>query len=55
MKRKTLFNNETIENNESAIASFRVTEKARLIALSFETLQDKLDAFVEGVLAVNEG
>jgi maltose-binding protein MalE len=46
---------ETIENNESAIASFRVTEKARLIALSFETLQDKLDAFVEGVLAVNEG
>ncbi len=45
----------TVENNESAIASYRVTEKARLIALSFETLQDKLDAFVEGVLAVNEG
>jgi arabinogalactan oligomer/maltooligosaccharide transport system substrate-binding protein len=46
---------ETVENNETAIAAFRATEKARLIALSFETLQDKLDAFVEGVLAVNEG
>ncbi|MEN9819479.1 MAG: hypothetical protein RL379_257 [Bacillota bacterium] len=45
----------TVENNESAIATFRTSEKARLIALSFETLQDKLDAFVEGVLAVNEG
>jgi len=45
----------TVQNNPSAIATFRATEKARLIGLSFETLQDKLDAFVEGVLAVNEG
>jgi arabinogalactan oligomer/maltooligosaccharide transport system substrate-binding protein len=44
-----------VENNPTAIATFRTTEKARLINLSFETLQDKLDAFVQGVLAVNEG
>jgi predicted GTPase len=46
---------EPSENQLIEINAFKVQEKARLIALSFETLQDKLDAFVEGVLAVNEG
>ena len=45
----------TVQNNPTAIATFRTAEKARLINLSFETLQDKLDIFVTGVLAVNEG
>jgi hypothetical protein len=48
-------NDGTVQNNPSDIAAFRTTEKARLINLSYETLPDKLDAFVEGVLAVNEG
>jgi arabinogalactan oligomer/maltooligosaccharide transport system substrate-binding protein len=45
----------TVQNDPTAIAAFRTAEKARLISLSFETLQDKLDIFVTGVLAVNEG
>jgi hypothetical protein len=48
-------NDGTVQNNPTAIAAFRTTERARLINLSYETLPDKLDAFVEGVLAVNEG
>jgi len=43
-----------VANEATAIANFRVAEKARLINLRYETLQDKLDAFVQGVLAVNE-
>jgi maltose-binding protein MalE len=45
----------TVQNNPTAIATFRAAEKTRLINLAYETLPDKLDAFVEGVLAVNEG
>ena len=45
----------TVQNNPSAIATFKTTEKARLIALSYAGLQDKLDAFIAGVLAVNQG
>jgi arabinogalactan oligomer/maltooligosaccharide transport system substrate-binding protein len=45
----------TVQNDPTAIATFRAAEKTRLINLSFETLQDKLDIFVTGVLAVNEG
>ncbi|MGA0097218.1 MAG: extracellular solute-binding protein [Bacilli bacterium] len=45
----------TVQNNPTAIATFRTTEKARLIALSYAGLQDKLDAFIAGVLAVNQG
>jgi arabinogalactan oligomer / maltooligosaccharide transport system substrate-binding protein len=52
---QTAITNGDVQNNPTAIATFRTTEKARLINLSYETLQDKLDAFVEGVLAVNEG
>lgn len=45
----------TVQNNPTAIAAFRTAEKTRLINLAYETLQDKLDAFALGVLAVNEG
>jgi arabinogalactan oligomer / maltooligosaccharide transport system substrate-binding protein len=45
----------TVQNNPTAIATFRTTEKARLIALSHANLQGYLDTFVQGVLAVNEG
>jgi arabinogalactan oligomer/maltooligosaccharide transport system substrate-binding protein len=45
----------TVQNNPTAIATFKTTEKARLIALSHAGLQDKLDAFIAGVLAVNQG
>lgn len=45
----------TVQNNPTAIATFRTTEKARLIALSHAGLQEKLDAFIAGVLAVNQG
>lgn len=44
-----------VENNPTAIATFRTTEKARLIALSYANLPGYLNTFVEGVLAVNEG
>jgi maltose-binding protein MalE len=44
-----------VENNSTAIATFRTTEKARLIALSYANLPGYLNTFVEGVLAVNEG
>jgi arabinogalactan oligomer/maltooligosaccharide transport system substrate-binding protein len=44
-----------VENNPTAIATFRTTEKARLIALSYTNLPGYLNTFVEGVLAVNEG
>jgi arabinogalactan oligomer / maltooligosaccharide transport system substrate-binding protein len=46
---------ETVQNNPTAIATFRTTEKARLIALSYANLPGYLNTFVEGVLAVNEG
>jgi arabinogalactan oligomer/maltooligosaccharide transport system substrate-binding protein len=45
----------TVQNNPTAIATFRTTEKARLIALSYANLPGYLNTFVEGVLAVNEG
>jgi arabinogalactan oligomer/maltooligosaccharide transport system substrate-binding protein len=45
----------TVQNNPTAIATFRTTEKARLIALSHANLPGYLNTFVEGVLAVNEG
>jgi maltose-binding protein MalE len=45
----------SVQDNQTAIATFRTTEKARLIALSHAKLQGYLDTFVEGVLAVNEG
>ena len=44
----------TVQNNPTAIATFRTTEKARLIALSHAKLQGFLNSFAEGVLAVNE-
>jgi arabinogalactan oligomer/maltooligosaccharide transport system substrate-binding protein len=44
-----------VQNNPTAIATFRTTEKARLIALSYANLPGYLNTFVEGVLAVNEG
>lgn len=44
-----------VQNNPTAIATFRTTEKASLIALSYANLQGYLNTFVEGVLAVNEG
>jgi arabinogalactan oligomer/maltooligosaccharide transport system substrate-binding protein len=37
------------------INAFKVEEKERLLALSYENLQGYLDTFVESVLAVNEG
>jgi maltose-binding protein MalE len=45
----------TVQNNSTAIAAFRTTEKASLIALSHANLQGYLNTFVQGVLAVNEG
>jgi arabinogalactan oligomer/maltooligosaccharide transport system substrate-binding protein len=45
----------SIQNNPTAIANFRTTEKARLVALSYANLPGYLNTFVEGVLAVNEG
>jgi arabinogalactan oligomer/maltooligosaccharide transport system substrate-binding protein len=45
----------TVQNNPTAIATYRTAEKARLIALSHANLQGYLNTFVEGVLAVNEG
>jgi len=45
----------TVQNNPTAIAAFRTSEKARLIALSHANLPGYLNTFVEGVLAVNEG
>jgi arabinogalactan oligomer/maltooligosaccharide transport system substrate-binding protein len=47
-------NTNVVANEATAIANFRLAEKARLINLRYETLQDKLDAFVQGVLAANE-
>jgi arabinogalactan oligomer/maltooligosaccharide transport system substrate-binding protein len=47
-------NTNVVANEATAIANFRLAEKGRLINLRYETLQDKLDAFVQGVLAVNE-
>ena len=44
----------TVEQIEQ-INLFKVSEKQRLINISFETLQDKLDVFATSVLAVNEG
>jgi arabinogalactan oligomer/maltooligosaccharide transport system substrate-binding protein len=44
-----------VQNNPTAIATYRTAEKARLIALSHANLQGYLNTFVEGVLAVNEG
>ena len=44
-----------VQNNPTAIATFRTNEKARLIALSYANLPGYLNTFVEGVLAVNEG
>lgn len=45
-----------IPNSEQIILinAFKVQEKTRLIELSYEGLQDKLDSFVTGVLAINE-
>jgi arabinogalactan oligomer/maltooligosaccharide transport system substrate-binding protein len=45
----------TVQNNSTAIATYKTAEKARLIALSHANLQGYLNTFVEGVLAVNEG
>lgn len=45
----------TVANTPEAIAAFRATEKASLIAAGHLGLQDKLDAFIAGVLAVNQG
>jgi arabinogalactan oligomer/maltooligosaccharide transport system substrate-binding protein len=45
----------TVQNNPTAIATYKTAEKARLIALSHANLQGYLNTFVEGVLAVNEG
>jgi arabinogalactan oligomer/maltooligosaccharide transport system substrate-binding protein len=44
----------TVQNNSTAIATYKTAEKARLIALSHANLQGYLNTFVEGVLAVNE-
>ena len=44
----------TVQNNSTAIATYKTAEKTRLIALSHANLQGYLNTFVEGVLAVNE-